>query len=121
LHPKQPDHEHGRISVTIPIEINLRVPDVSVMSADGPTRVSNREKRFLTGISVPVLPKVGEHLELVAGTHLLQVVVKRLDWRDDKGCFVVACQYARRSMGEGEYDGLCADLEWTATALIPTN
>ena len=100
------------------VQINLRIPDVTAHTETGPKRISNRDVRYWKEVAFPSLPKVGDTLELSAGTAVFQATVKRVDWQDDKDCFVVACQYAKRSMAADEYDRLKADLEWTMKPLL---
>jgi hypothetical protein len=81
--------------------------------------ISNADVRFITRIDVPALPKVGDALELsTRAGHVFAAIVKRLDWHDDKGLFVVACQYAKRSVPLEEYESLSADPDWAAKALL---
>jgi hypothetical protein len=103
----------------ITIEVNLRVPDVNIRSAAAPaTRIVNAETRFCRMIDVEALPKVGDVLELVAGGDVFPVVVKRLDWADDKNRFIARCQYARKSMHVNEYQKLRTDPDWTSQPLL---
>lgn len=105
----------------IAIEVNLRVPDISVPAVnDAPARrITNSDMRFWKAIDVPALPKVDDDLELSTGTYVFHAIVKRLDWHEDKSCFVVTCRYARKSMDAKEYESLSSDPDWTMKSLIP--
>jgi hypothetical protein len=108
--------------VSITLEVNLRVPDISVKTPHEPVRrITNSDARFWTVINVPVLPKVGDALELSTRTHAFHATVKRLDWHDDKNHFVAVCHYARRSMTPDEYDSLRTDPNWTMKPLLSGN
>ncbi len=104
----------------ITLEVNLRLPSITVSSpADDGRRITNSESRFWKVIELPALPKVGDDLELSTRAYTFRAVVKRLDWRDDKDRFVMACHYAKRSMTEAMYEGILADPDWTMRSLIP--
>ena len=103
----------------ITLEINLRVPDIRVETPQEPVRrITNSDTRFWKAITVSVLPKVGGDLELSTSTYAFHATVERLEWHDDKNCFVVACQYAKRSMTSEEYESLRADPDWTRRPLL---
>jgi hypothetical protein len=105
--------------VSITLEVNLRVPDISLKAPDVPVRrITNSDSRFWKVIDVSTLPKVGDALELSAGTHVFHATVKRLDWHDDKNRFVAACHYANRSMTPEAYESLRADPAWTLKPLL---
>jgi hypothetical protein len=113
------DIEPEMATQPITVEVNLRVPDVSVRTATAPARrIANRDARFSTVIDVLALPKVGDDLELSTHTYRFHAIVKRLDWHDDKNRFVVACHYAKRSMDLEEYESLRADPDWTMKPLV---
>lgn len=103
----------------ISVQINLRVPDLSVRDVSGRRRISNGDVRFWKVIDVETLPKVGDAIELSARTIIFQATVKRVNWEDDKNCFVVACHYAKRSIALEEFESLKTDLDWTMKPLLP--
>ena len=110
------------MTVPITLEVNLRVPDISVGTPDAPVRrITNSDARFWKVFKVSALPKVGDDLELSTSTYAFHATVKRLDWHDDTNRFVVACQYAKRSMSSEEYDSLRADPDWTMRLLVSGN
>ena len=100
------------------VAINLRLPDITVPTSTPPRRIVNREVRFWRVVEVAALPKVGETLALSTGSLVLSARVIQVNWHDDKNTFVVACQFARRSMNPEEYDALCRDPEWTSRPLL---
>jgi hypothetical protein len=107
------------MKMPITIEINLRIPDISVRSGDAPaSRIVNSDTRFWTVIDVGALPKVGDSLELSAHAQAFPAIVKRLDWSDEKNRFVAACQYGRKSMNASEYERLRTDPVWSVRPLI---
>ena len=69
-------------------------------------------------MSVPAIPKAGESIELTAGTRTLTATVTRADWSDNDNRFVVACQYAQRSISVDEQNALIGDPEWSLVPLI---
>jgi hypothetical protein len=107
--------------MTIMLDVNLRLPNITVgRPDDGGRRITNSESRFWKAMEMDALPKVGDDLALSTCGYTFQAVVKRLDWHDDKDRFVVACHYAKRSMTEAMYEDLRADPDWTERSLIPT-
>jgi hypothetical protein len=44
--------------------------------------------------------------------------VTRSDWNEEKGLFVVACTYAKRSLPADTYSALVNDSEWTMKPLL---
>ncbi len=104
----------------IAVEVNLRLPNISVRPAHEPARViSNADVRFIKMIEVPALPRVGDDLELsTRGGYAFAAIVKRLDWHDEKGLFVVGCQYANRSIPLEAYESVRADPDWAARSLL---
>ena len=116
------EHASGPTIVPITLEVDLRVPNISVGPPHAPVRrITNRDARFWKVIKVSALPKVGDDLELSTRTYVFHATVKRLDWHDDKNRFVVACHYAPRSMTPEEYDSLRADPDWTMKPLVSGN
>jgi hypothetical protein len=104
----------------IAVEINLRLPNITIRSANEPVRVIvNADVRFTKRIDVAVLPRTGDRLELsTRGGCRVPVTIKRVDWHDDKEMFVVGCQYAERSLPPAVYDSLNADPDWHTKPLL---
>jgi hypothetical protein len=104
----------------INVEISMRLPNVTVRSPQEATRVIvNADVRFTKRIEVPVLPRTGDTLELsIRGGFRVPVTVKRVDWHDEKGIFVVACHYGKRSVPSDVYASLKVDPDWFAKPLL---
>ena len=104
----------------IAVEINMRLPNITVRTPHEPTRVIvNAELRYIKRIQVPALPRPDDSLELsTSGGHRVPVTVKRVDWHEEKALFVVACQYAGRSVPLEVYNSLKEDPEWQEKSLL---
>ena len=103
------------------IEINLRVPTLTVKVPNEPDRrIDNSAVRFTKRIEVPSLPKPGDSLSLSTngGLTTFECTVTRSDWHEEKALFVVACTYAKRSLPVDTYSALVNDAEWTMKQLI---
>jgi hypothetical protein len=83
-------------------------------------RIDNSAVRFTKRIEVPALPKAGEVLSLSTdgGRTSFECTVTRSDWSEEKGLFVVACTYAKRSLPAETYSALVNDAEWTMKPLL---
>jgi hypothetical protein len=103
-----------------PIEVSLRIPNTKVRPLDEHGYpIDHASVRFKKIIQVEAIPKAGESLELpTASGRTLAVSVVRADWHDERGMFVVACQYANRSLSPDDYSALVTDPEWRMTPLI---
>jgi hypothetical protein len=103
------------------IEVNLRVPTLTVKVPNEPDRrIDNSAVRFTKRIEVPALPKPGESLLLSTngGQTTFECTVTRSDWHEEKALFVVACTYAKRSLPVDTYSALVNDTDWTMKQLI---
>ena len=103
------------------IEVNMRVPTLTVRAPNEPDRrIDNSAVRFTKRIEVPALPKPGELLALStdSGRTTFDCTVTRSDWSEDKGLFIVACTYAKRSLPVETYNALVNDSEWTMKPLL---
>jgi len=99
----------------------MRVPTLTVRAPNEPDRrIDNSAVRFTKRIAVPALPKAGEVLSLSTdgGRTTFDCTVTRSDWHEEKGLFVVACTYAKRSLPPDTYSALVNDSEWTMKSLI---
>ena len=99
----------------------MRVPTLTVRAPNEPDRrIDNSAVRFTKRIEVPTLPKPGEVLSLSAdsGKMTFDCTVTRSDWSEEKGLFVVACTYAKRSLPVDTYTALVNDAEWTMKPLL---
>jgi hypothetical protein len=102
------------------IEVSLRIPNMKVRPLDEHGYpLDHSTVRFRKTTSVPAIPKPGESLELTTASGVvLRSTVVRADWNEDKGLFVVACQYANRSISTDEHSALVNDPEWRMTPLV---
>lgn len=103
-----------------PIEVRLRIPKNSKQPLldDTGYPLDTASVRFRKEMTVAAIPKAGESLDLVAGAHTLPATVVRADWSDADSRFIVACQYAQRSISVEEQNALVADPEWSMVPLI---
>lgn len=102
------------------VEVSLRIPNMKVRALDEHGYpIDHGSVRFKKIVLVPAIPKPGDSLQLTtASGRMLQSTVVRADWNEEKGLFVVACQYANRSIAAEEYDALVNDPDWQMTPLI---
>jgi len=107
--------------VPIDVEINLRIPRLTIRSANAPDKViDNSLVRFTRLAQVPVIPKAGEPLQLAARVEgdAIDCVVTRSDWSEDKERFIVSCNYSKKSIAAADYEALVNDSDWTQKSLI---
>ena len=102
------------------IEVRLRIPQnrKAPLRDDGGYPLDIASVRFRKLMTVPAIPKPGESIVLVAEGQTLQATVLRADWSDAENKFIVACQYAQRSITVEEQNALVADPEWSMVPLI---
>src|SRR2546423_1125249 len=98
----------------MPVEVRLRVPNMKVRVLDeNGYPIDHSSMRFRKVIDVPKIPKPDEMLDLTTSSgRTLPARVVRADWNEDRGMFVLSCQYANRSITAEEYDALAADPAW---------
>ncbi len=102
------------------VEVRLRVPNMKVRALDeNGYPIDHSSMRFRKMIEVLAIPKAGEMLELSTQSgRTIQARVLRSDWHEQKGMFVVACQYNNRSITAEEYGALVADPDWVLKHLL---
>ena len=102
------------------VEVSLRIPNMKVRALDEHGYpIDHSSVRFRKMALVPSIPKPGEPFPLTtASGRMLQSTVVRADWHEERELFVVACQYASRSISPDEYAALVNDPEWQMTPLI---
>ena len=103
-----------------PIEVRLRIPknNKAPLLDDSGYPLDMANVRFRKVMSVPAIPKAGDTLELTSGSRSFAAVVTRADWSEADGRFVVACQYALRSIAVDDQNALVADADWKLTQLL---
>ena len=105
----------------IDVEINLRIPRLTIKAAGAPDKViDNSLVRFTRLAQVPAIPKAGEALQLPARVEgdAIECLVTRSDWSEDKEMFIVSCNYAKKSIAAADYDALVNDADWTQKPLF---
>ena len=105
----------------IDVEINLRIPRLTIKAAGAPDKViDNSLVRFTRLAQVPAIPRAGESLQLAARVEgdAIEGVVTRSDWSEDKEMFVVSCSYAKKSIAAADYEALVNDADWTQKPLF---
>lgn len=81
--------------------------------------IDHASMRFRKVISLPKVPKPEEMLDLTTSSgRTLHARVVRSDWNEDRGLFVVSCQYANRSITAEEYGALSGDPDWQLKHLL---
>ena len=105
----------------IDVEINLRIPRLTIRSASEPDKViDNSLVRFTRLAQVPAIPKAGDPLQLAARVagDAIDCVVTRADWSEEKERFIVSCSYSKKSIAASDYEGLVNNAEWTMKPLL---
>ena len=101
------------------IEVNLKIPNMKVRTLDeNGDPIDHSTIRFKKIMQVPAIPKVGQLRHLSASDKALPASVVGVVWSDDRGMFVVACQYAKRSIPADDHSALRRDPDWRMTPLI---
>jgi hypothetical protein len=106
--------------MSMPVEIRLRVPNMKVRALDEKGYpIDHSSMRFRKVVQVAKIPKPEETLELsTTSGRVLQARVVRADWNEDRGLFVLSCQYVNRSITAEEYGALATDSEWQLKHLL---
>lgn len=104
----------------MPVEVRLRVPNMKVRALDeNGYPIDHSSMRFRKVVEVPKIPKPDETLDLTTQSgRVLQARVVRADWNEDRGLFVLSCQYINRSITPEEYGALASDPEWQLKHLL---
>ena len=106
--------------MSMPVEVRLRVPNMKVRVLDeNGYPLDHSSMRFRKVLEVAKIPKPDEMLELTTTSgRMLQAKVVRADWNEDRGLFVLSCQYVNRSITAEEYGALASDPEWQLKHLL---
>src|SRR3954454_22796875 len=77
------------------VEVRLRVPNMKVRVLDeNGYPIDHSSMRFRKVLNVPKIPKPDETLDLSTQSgRIVQAKVVRADWNEDRGLFVLSCQY----------------------------
>lgn len=101
------------------VELNLRLPNMKVRTKDEHGYpLDHATVRFKKVVELPAIPKQGETLSFTASDRTLNATVVRSDWSEDRGMFVVTCQYASRSLSPEDHAAVIGDPEWRMTPLL---
>ena len=102
------------------VEVSLRIPNMKVRALDEDGYpIDHSSVRFKKFVLVPAIPKPGDSLQLTTRSgRMLESTVQRTDWHEERGLFVVACQYSNRSISADDYDALENDPDWQMRPLI---
>jgi len=102
------------------VEVSLRIPNMKVRALDEDGYpIDHSSVRFKKLVLVPAIPQPGDLLQLTAASgRMLESKVQRADWNEDRGLFVVSCQYSNRSISTDDYDALENDPAWQMRPLI---
>ena len=106
--------------MSMPVEVRLRVPNMKVRALDdNGYPIDHSSMRFRKVVEVPKIPKPDEMLDLATQSgRVVQARVVRADWNEDRGLFVLSCQYVNRSITPDEYGALASDPEWQLKHLL---
>ena len=100
------------------VEIELRIPTLTLNKEGDPAKVDNTHVRFKKVMQVPAFPPPGSTLQLTAGSDLaFECTIARADWHEEKQLFVLVCKYPRQRIFQNEYESLINDPEWQRTEL----
>jgi hypothetical protein len=81
--------------------------------------IDHSSMRFRKVLEVPKIPKADETLDLSTQSgRIVQAKVVRADWNEDRGLFVLSCQYVNRSITAEEYGALASDPDWQLKHLL---
>src|SRR3954469_258521 len=101
-------------------EVRLRVPNMKVRAVDANGYpIDHSSMRFRKVIEIPQFPHVGDKLELMTVSgQTIAAAVTGVEIDESRALFVLACQYAKRSISADEYDALSNDSEWELKYLL---
>jgi hypothetical protein len=102
------------------VEVSLRVPNMKVRPLDeNGYPIDHALFRFKKLIQLPAIPKPDEVIELTTRSgKAFAARVVRSDWNEDRGLFIVSCQYGNRTITPEEYAALTEDPAWELKPLI---
>lgn len=101
-------------------EVRLRVPNMKERAKDGAGYpIDHAETRFRKIIEIPTFVRAGEDIELTTRSgRVLQAKVVRADLDEARELFVLACQYASRTIAPDVYAALVDDPDWQLKHLL---
>jgi hypothetical protein len=105
--------------MAIAVEVNLKIPGLTIRSADEPVKVINNSAvRFARLIDVPAIPKPGAPLQVpVAPGVTFDCTVTRAEWHEDRSIFIISCQFSKTRIPPDDYHALISSPDWTQKIL----
>jgi hypothetical protein len=104
--------------MSIAVEVNMKIPGLTVRSADQPVKVINNSAvRFTRLIDVPAIPEPGASLEVLVGAAKFGCTVTRAEWHEERAIFIVSCHYSKTRISPDDYRALINDGDWTQKLL----
>ena len=105
--------------ITIAVDANLKIPNLTVHPVDAPARrVNNHSVRWIKHMTVEAIPKPGDTVRLSTRRGPpFDATVTRVEWNTTKNLFVVSCNYAKRSITSDDHEALVVDPDWIANHL----
>jgi hypothetical protein len=103
------------------VEIRLKIPSLRVRSelTGAMETVNKGNVRFRKHIELEIIPKPGDVLQMsVSSGETFECAVVRTEWHQDQNMFVIACQYAKRSISPAEYKALMVSSDWQVRPLL---
>ena len=102
----------------IAVEVNLKIPGLTIRSADQPVKVINNSAvRFARMIDVPAIPKPGALLEVPVGAGKFGCTVTRAEWHEERAIFIVSCHFSKARISPDDYHALINNADWTQKVL----
>ena len=81
--------------------------------------IDHSSMRFRKVIEIPQFPKAGDLLQLETRSgRPIPATVKRAELDENRGLFVLSCQYTDRSISAEDYGALSTDPDWELKHLL---
>jgi hypothetical protein len=105
--------------MAIAVEVNLKIPGLTIRSADQPVKVINNSAvRFARLIDVPAIPKPGASLQVPVSADVeFGCTVTRAEWHEERAIFIVSCRFSKPRITPDDYNALINNAEWTQKLL----
>ena len=101
------------------VDVRLRVPNMKVRALDeNGYPIDHSQFRFRKLLEVPKSPRPRTRSSSRPGPASIQARVVRADWNENRGLFIVSCQYYNRSITAEEYGRPVEDPDWTLKHLL---
>ena len=102
------------------VEINLRLPSLRIKPTGGEEAkvIDNSGLRFVRQIECQSVPKVGESINMSAGSVSFPCQVVQVNWHESKNIFVVACKYGWQRILAEDYLAIVHAPDWEGNALL---